>query len=61
MLNFDAERVRLGWAASAPSGLTGTLDVSRGEWGVFLKAFEAVFFSVQGRCLSWTYGFYGFV
>ena len=60
-LTFDAERVRLGRAASAPSGPTGTLDVSRGEWGVFLKASEAVFLPVQGRCLSWAYGFYGFV
>jgi hypothetical protein len=40
-LTFDAERVRLGRAASATSSPTGTPDGSRGERGIFIRAFLA--------------------
>ena len=48
-LSFQTER-----PPTIPCGPSGTPDGSRGEWGVFLRAFGIVFFLIQGRSLSET-------
>jgi hypothetical protein len=64
-LTFEAERVRSGRAASASS--VGVSYGSRGEWGVFLRAFLVVLCLLEGRVYleldglwcdsyAWSYG-----